>query len=74
MDALDRAISIVGTQTALAAALRIKSPSISGWRESGRIPVERCIEIESLTKGKVTRQDLRPDIFGSPPKAAKKAA
>lgn len=35
------------------------------WRwEQDVIPVERAIEIEKATAGKVTRQQLRPDLFG----------
>lgn len=35
------------------------------WRwEQDVIPVERAIEIEKATAGKVTRQHLRPDLFG----------
>ena len=68
-EALDRAIAILGSQEALAAALGIKSPSISGWRRRGRVPTERerCAAIERATDGKVTRFDLRPDVFGHGP-------
>ena len=66
-DALSRAIEAVGSQQALADALNIKSPSISGWRQAGRVPVERCAEIETATGGRVTRYDLRPDVFGPLP-------
>lgn len=47
---------------------------ISQW-EAGtvRIPVERMEAIEQVTEGKVTRHDLRADIFGPPP-AKRKAA
>lgn len=63
-DPLARAIEIFGSQQALADALAIRSPSISGWRQAGRVPAERCAAIEKLTNGQVTRHDLRPDVFG----------
>lgn len=66
---LDKAISIVGSQQLLADALKIKSPSISEWKSRGRVPVERCVDIETVTAGAVTRYDLRPDIFGAAPPA-----
>jgi DNA-binding transcriptional regulator YdaS (Cro superfamily) len=66
MDALDRAIAVFETQDKFATALGIKSPSISEWRKRGRIPHERCAEIERLTGGQVTRAELRPDIWGDP--------
>lgn len=65
MTPLDRAIAAAGSQYALATALGIKSPSISGWYGRKRIPVERCIAIEAATG--VSRHDLRPDVFGPAP-------
>jgi DNA-binding transcriptional regulator YdaS (Cro superfamily) len=62
---LDKAIQALGSQQALADALGIKSPSITGWRQSGRIPVERCAAIEAATG--VRRDELRPDVFGAAP-------
>jgi len=62
MTALDRAVEAVGSQLALANALGIKSPSISGWYDRKKIPVERVIAIESATG--VSRHELRPDVFG----------
>lgn len=69
LEPLDRAISLLKTQEALAVALGIRSPSISLWRKRGKVPVERCASIEAATDGKVTRHDLRPDIFGTAPSA-----
>lgn len=67
---LDEAIKIAGTQLALAEMLGIKSPSISEWKERGRVPAERCLAIEAVTGGAVTRYALRPDIYGAAPRAA----
>lgn len=63
--ALDRAIEAAGSQLALANALGIKSPSISGWYDRGKVPVERVLAIETATG--VSRHELRPDVFGPPP-------
>jgi DNA-binding transcriptional regulator YdaS (Cro superfamily) len=60
---LDKACEMLGSQDRLAAALGIKSPSISDWRTRGRVPAERCLAIELLTVGEVTCHDLRPDVF-----------
>jgi DNA-binding transcriptional regulator YdaS (Cro superfamily) len=62
MDALDRAIDILGTQENLARELGIRSPSISEWRTRGQVPIGRCEDIERVTKGRVTFAELRPDI------------
>jgi DNA-binding transcriptional regulator YdaS (Cro superfamily) len=73
MEALDRAISALGTQAAFAEALGIKSPSVSEWRKRQVIPHDRCADIERLTG--VPRAELRPDLWGVPsPKRKKRAA
>lgn len=74
IEALDRAIAIVGSQSIFASRLGIRCASISGWRKRRRIPVDRCLAIESMTAGAVTRYDLRPDVFGEAPAAAMREA
>lgn len=69
---LDRAVEVAGSQSALAKALGIKPPSISGWYERGKVPVERCAAIEAATG--VSRHDLRPDVFGPAPDAQQSEA
>ncbi|WP_458068669.1 Cro/CI family transcriptional regulator [Rhodanobacter sp. BL-MT-08] len=64
---LDKACDLLGSQEALASVLGIKSPSISDWRKRKQVPAERCGAIEAATGGKVTRYDLRPDVFGEAP-------
>lgn len=39
-----------------------------------RITVERAIEIERKTDGKITRHELRPDIFGPAPQSQEQEA
>lgn len=71
MNGLQRAVEIAGGQTALAALLGppIKQAHVWWWLEKmdGRVPPQHCAAIERATEGKVTRHDLRPDIFGEPP-------
>lgn len=62
MTALDKAVSVAGSQLALAGLLGIKAPSVSGWYDRKRVPAERCIAIEMATG--VSRHELRPDVFG----------
>lgn len=40
--------------------LGIKNPSVVGWK--GRIPKERCPDIERSTAGRFLVEALRPDI------------
>lgn len=70
-EALKVAISIAGGAGAAAAELKISRQAIWKWDVS---PVERVAELERLSLGKVSRHELRPDIFGQAPKPAKAAA
>lgn len=46
----------------LAARMHVPSALLSQWRTGVRpIPVGRCVAIERLTAGKVTRQEMRPE-------------
>ena len=61
-EALQRAISIIGSATALADLLGITKGAISQWKDKGRsIPFEYGAAIETATSGAVTRRNLFPD-------------
>ena len=62
MDAIERAIQIVGTLTAFARQVGVSPQVVTHWRKRG-IPAERVIEIERVTAGKVSRHELRPDLY-----------
>ena len=71
MKPLQKAIHIVGSQTLLAAKLKINPSNISQWKANNRpIPPKRAEEISLLTDGEVTPEELRPDYFGEPILAA----
>src|SRR5262245_22496546 len=57
---LEQAIKAAGGVASLARAIGIAQPSVSNWR---RIPAERVLAVEALTK--VPRFILRPDLYGS---------
>lgn len=59
---LVRAARIVGSQKALADAVGLTEQAISKWKR-GRVPAERVLAVESATGGKVSRHDLRPDLY-----------
>ena len=65
---LERAVDIAGGQTALAKAIggSVKQAHVWNWLNisKGRVPAEHCSAIELATGGLVTRQQLRPDVFG----------
>lgn len=59
--ALERAIAILGTPSALARELGITPWAVSKWNKQ-RPPKDRCLAIEKATQGQVTAEQLRPDI------------
>lgn len=68
MNPLQTAVDLVGGQAALARAIggTVKQAHVWHWLNRGgaRVPAEHCAAIERATAGKITRQDLRPDVFG----------
>lgn len=57
---LQKAIDAAGGVAALARALGIAQPSVSGW---SRVPADRVAAIETLTG--IARDELRPDLFSA---------
>lgn len=52
-----------GRAASLGRELDIPSVLISQWANGIRqIPAERCLEIEKITEGAVTCEELRPDV------------
>jgi DNA-binding transcriptional regulator YdaS (Cro superfamily) len=64
-DHLRKAVEILGGQTALGAAIGTKQQNIWKWLNEPhlKVPAEFCLPIEDATEGKVTRSDLRPDLW-----------
>jgi DNA-binding transcriptional regulator YdaS (Cro superfamily) len=60
---IDKAAEIVGSQVALADALKVTKGAVNQWKDEGRrVPAEYCPLIERMTNGAVTCEELRPDI------------
>ena len=58
---LETASKILGGNAPLARALGVSPQAVGQWlRDQRTVPPERCVQIETLTEGKVTRRDLRP--------------
>ena len=63
MNAISKAIDFFGTQTKLAKAVGLSQTIISEYLNGVKRPsAEIAIRIETATKGRVTVEDLRPDI------------
>lgn len=75
LQALQEAVKIVGGQTALAEKIGKKQGHIWHWlNESKKAPAEAVLAIEAATDGKVSRHQLRPDIYPPPVAPTEKAS
>jgi len=63
MTAIEKVISILGSQTTLAKLIGVAPQSVHQWVAAGKPPGNRVIEIERLVNGAVTRNELRPDFY-----------
>ena len=68
MNAISLAVEAAGGQVALAKVLGVNPSLISQWvTKRLNVAARHCLAIEQATAGKVTRHDLRPDVFGPAP-------
>lgn len=58
---LEKAFDILGNPAQLAYALNITPWAVYKWNIN-RPPKERCLDIQDLTGGQVTAEQLRPDV------------
>lgn len=71
MDHIQRAIDHFGGRQKLAKAAGVSVQAISFWLNGERQITPECANrIHAATNGEVSRDDLRPDIFGPPTAAA----
>ncbi|HHE3654162.1 TPA: helix-turn-helix domain-containing protein [Pasteurella multocida] len=61
MKAIKKAISVAGGQKAVASHFGISLRAVGKW-VAGKVPAERCPDIELLTNHAVTCEELRPDV------------
>lgn len=65
---LEKAIAEVGSQAELARRIGKKQAHIWNWLNRDKcVPAEAVLLIEQATGGKITRHELRPDLY---PRAA----
>lgn len=63
-DAILRVVAYFGTQRAFSKAVGVSPEAVRKWvHGEQRITAERALQIETVTKGEVTRYELRPDLF-----------
>lgn len=64
---IKKAVDILGSQTKLANACGVKQAHIWNWLNRNKlITLENALMIERATEGKVSKEDIRPDLY--PPK------
>lgn len=59
-EALKEAIRLAGGEAAIARAIGVSPQAVNQWDAA---PPLRVLEIERAAQGKVTRHDLRPDLY-----------
>lgn len=62
MEALKKAVEIMGSQTALANAIKASPQTVNNWFRRGKVPAEYCPAIEKATHGKVRCEELQPRV------------
>lgn len=61
--AVKRAWDALGGSVKFAERLGVSQSAVSMWHTGlRRVPLQACIDIEKLTNGLVTCEDLRPDV------------
>ena len=60
---ISRAIEEFGSITKLASTLGVDYQSLQGWRLRGYCPAHFAIRLEQAVEARVTRYELRPDVF-----------
>lgn len=64
MEPLEQAIELCGV-SGLAKACGVSPQAVHKWRVNG-VPPERVLAIEGATLGRVTRHELRSDLYPEP--------
>ena len=60
---LDRLIAEFGSKYALAKILETSPQNVQYWDNRGRISATAAKRAEFATAGKITKEDLRPDVL-----------
>lgn len=63
LDALHSAIKLAGGPSALARFCGVKPQTIGIWVKTGRVPAARVLQVEKAIENRISRYELRPDIY-----------
>lgn len=71
---IQAAVEAIGSQGAMAKAIGVTQPLVWQWCNGKRpVAAHHCVAIENATGGRITRYDLRPDVFGPAPQGQEAA-
>lgn len=62
MKPIERAVLFCGGQSGLAERIGISPQVVHNWIRRGNVPADHCPDIEAVTQGTVTCEELRPDL------------
>lgn len=71
IDVVRRACELVGGPARLAQIVGVKRQAFYQWPE---VPSRRVLAIEGATDGKITRHELRPDLYPASARPSEAAA
>ena len=66
---IESAIADFGTEAKLAAAAGVSQPVINEAKRTGKVGPRLAIGLETATGGKISRGQLRPDLWDDPTEA-----
>jgi DNA-binding transcriptional regulator YdaS (Cro superfamily) len=62
------AINCLGDNMAeLARKVGVYRQTVERWKRTGKVSAQHVLAVEAATGGRITRYELRPDIYGAPP-------
>ncbi|HDR1413179.1 helix-turn-helix domain-containing protein [Pasteurella multocida] len=59
---INKAIALLGGQSALARACGVSQPTVNKWVNGGNMDVKHIVSIIKATDGRVTAEEIRPDV------------
>lgn len=65
MSPIELALAQFPSKAAMARAIGVSPMAVRQWERRERIPLEHAVRIEQITDGAVTKEQLRPDVFGT---------
>lgn len=72
--ASEKGLQVFAKAVAGISGKQLSYQAVQKWLTKRSVPADRCVAIEQVTGGEVTRYQLRPDVFGEAPADAMREA